>query len=86
MGIPIGNNGVLQHAKIDMSHQEMARLVEHLEQLWQGCEFATLACVLCLCIHAASGRLDCACLSSVLQTPEMVMTIPMAVSGCQLSK
>lgn len=38
MGIPIGNNGVLQHAKIDMSHQEMARLVEHLEELWQGCK------------------------------------------------
>jgi hypothetical protein len=36
MGIPIANSGVLQHAKVDMSHQEMARLVEHLEELWQG--------------------------------------------------
>ncbi|WIA32221.1 hypothetical protein OEZ86_003070 [Tetradesmus obliquus] len=37
MGIPISDSqAVLQNTKLDMSHQEASRLVEHLQTMWEG--------------------------------------------------
>ncbi|KAI8463868.1 MAG: hypothetical protein J3K34DRAFT_134373 [Monoraphidium minutum] len=34
MGIPVSNSGLLEASKIDLSHQEMDRLVSELEGIW----------------------------------------------------
>jgi hypothetical protein len=40
MGRPVTpESGVLSTHKIDMSHQEMTRLLDKIEELWEGCEF-----------------------------------------------
>lgn len=36
MGIPVSNSGLLEASKIDMSHQEMDRLVTELEGIWSS--------------------------------------------------
>jgi hypothetical protein len=39
MGRPVTpEGGVLSKTKIDMSHQEMTRLLDKIEDLWEGCE------------------------------------------------
>jgi hypothetical protein len=35
---------MLASHKIDMSHQEMTRLLDKLEELWEGCKSAGLYC------------------------------------------
>jgi hypothetical protein len=40
MGRPVTPEaGMLSTHKIDMSHQEMTRLLDKLEEMWEGCEF-----------------------------------------------
>lgn len=39
MGRPVTPEaGMLSTHKIDMSHQEMTRLLDKLEEMWEGCE------------------------------------------------
>lgn len=43
MGRPVTpESGMLSTHKIDMSHQEMTRLLDKLEELWEGCEWLLL--------------------------------------------
>lgn len=45
MGRPVTPEaGMLASHKIDMSHQEMTRLLDKLEELWEGCKCAGHYC------------------------------------------
>lgn len=45
MGRPVTPEaGMLAQHKIDMSHQEMTRLLDKLEEMWEGCKFCYCCC------------------------------------------
>jgi hypothetical protein len=45
MGRPVTPEaGMLSAHKIDMSHQEMTRLLDKLEEMWAGCEYCCCCC------------------------------------------